>query len=180
MCIDPATAGFILSVASSAAGVVQQSQQASAEAARARQVEVNATAAFNAKEAATNLRLSQEAAAKSQRVQNVQIDRLKAQSTAEVAAGEAGVGGQGVDAILQDFERSDARFRAAEATNFRFLEQQAQDDLKGFSAEAQGRILDAQPTTSAPSFLGAALRIGGSVASGLSVDKKTGKIIIKR
>ncbi len=165
-----ALAGLAISAASTATGFIGAQQQADAQeeynAFQQEQTRLNAEAAYANDFNAEQARLSQEAAADSREIQEAQIDAAKARATARTAAGEAGVSGLSVDALIADFNRSEARFRDATRQQQEFDTLASRDRLRQADARKQSRINSAVPQpVQRPSFLGAALRIGGAGVS---------------
>jgi len=88
-----------------------------------------------------------------------------ARATARTAAGEAGVAGLSVEALLNDFTAQEGRYRYGVRRNNELVTDQLTAEMEGARAQAQGRIhsitsLNLEPV-SRPTYLGAALRIGG-------------------
>lgn len=147
-------------------------QAAKASEKAARQAALNANRAFGIEAAAENDRLVEEAARDSDAILDNQRKALQAQATARVAAGEAGVAGLSIDALLGDFQRDEAVFRNRTAQNAEARERQSRRRLQGADATRQSRINDANSRVQArPSFLGAALRIGASGVQAYNADQ---------
>ncbi len=184
MC-EPATISLALgglAIATSAAtGIVSyvgQSQQAAAQAAyqsqvaqvQNQQILENARLAnesFLRQSEQENLRQQQEGEKAGQEIQQTQIEAAQARARARVAAGEAGVSGLSVDSLFADFYRQEDVFRESVRRNQDFSRLQSQENIKGFRAQAQGRIASIRPYVPEPvvrpSFLGTALQIGSDV-----------------
>ena len=139
-----------MSAATSAAGLVGQAQQYSANKANAEQ-------AFRVQDRQTNLSVQQQEAADAKQAQQSQIEMLKSAATARASAGEAGVIGNSVDALIGDYYASEGRYLNSLATQGRWNRAQADLQKRGQAATAQGRI----NSVAKPDFIGAALRIGG-------------------
>jgi hypothetical protein len=171
-----------VSAASAVAGVVGQQQsasaQAKADAINRENAETEADNAFNLSTTQENVRLLQEGEEKSQAQFHNALDAKKARSTAIVAAGEAGVSGVSVDALLADFSASEGRYSDALQHRFENETVQSHFNMKGYDASRTSRI-NAASTAKAyrqPDYFGAALRIGGaaldSYGSFIAPDKK--------
>ena len=186
MC-EPATISLALGglaiVTSAATGIasyVGQSRQAQADAAyqtqlaQARNQEILENArlaneAYLRQSEQLNLRQQQESEQASQNIQKGQIDAAKQRATARVAAGEAGVSGLSVESLFADYYRQEDVFKESVRRNREFSHLQAEEDKKGFRAQAEGRIAQvrpylAQPVTH-PSLMGTVLQIGTDVAT---------------
>lgn len=167
MC-DPASIGLALSVTSTIAGVAGQAQTANAEAKvqkeNFRRQEEAANNAFMIQAQQENERLAEETAADSAAIQDVQRDSLEAQAAARVAAGEGGVSGLSVKALLDDFRRDEATFVNRTLESAKYREDQSRRRLESAAATRQSRVNSAIPTKpiKRPSFAGASLRIAGA------------------
>lgn len=99
-----------------------------------------------------------------QQEQQVGREAQAARSTAMVAAGEAGVAGLSVTALLDDFSAQEARFRLSSQSNLDFEHRQTGLEVAGLRGETEGRINQMQPyrpePIKYPSLAGAALRAG--------------------
>lgn len=106
--------------------------------------------------------------------QQIGREAQAARSTATVAAGEAGVAGLSVAALLDDFSAQEARFRLASQTNLDFERNQTQLEIAGLRGEAEGRINQVKQRipepVQYPSLAGAALRAG---SDSLSIYSRT-------
>jgi hypothetical protein len=96
----------------------------------------------------------------------------EARATARTAAGEAGVSGLSLDALLTDFTRQESEYRYGVRRNLGISTDQLTNEMEGARAQAQGRSA-AIPSlnleaVNGPSYLGAALRIGGDALGAYS------------
>lgn len=161
MC-DPVTA---LQAAGTVVSYSGQQRQARASQRAADQGTQRALENYKIQTGQAYRRLEQERMAAAQEISEVARQSRRAQSTATVSAGEAGVGGKSVAALLDDFERQELFYAENVRTNLGFTEANIQDQLESIRIGTQGRIEDLQSRViQRPSFLGAALRIGGQVA----------------
>jgi len=162
---DPVTM-FAISTAMAAAsgGASLAAAKGNADA----QTEANEIAAENALIARDsnydqlNLLAAQEKAAAEQQINQNQEELLKATATAETAAGESGVSGLSVDALLADMYGKSAQFEDNVTQNLENKEQQI-----GFELENAGRgyqsTINNLPTVQQPDYLGTALSTGSSI-----------------
>lgn len=88
------------------------------------------------------------------------IEAAQARAKARVAAGEAGVSGISVDALVNDYSASEGRFRDTLRNNLSMEKDQANMRVKGYAAQSWSQFNSQK--VQQPSFLGAALRIGGA------------------
>ena len=166
MC-DPMTA---VKVASTAVQYQGQQQQARSQDAMNRQRQELGTqrALENYRLQTTQAyrRLSQEREAASNEISQVARQSRRAQSMGVVSAGEAGVEGKSVESMLDDFERQELFYQTNVRRDLEFKEDNTLDQLEAIRIGTQGRIEDLQfMPAQRPSFLGAALRIGGQIGS---------------
>ena len=159
------SASTALQIAGTAVSFAGQQSQARASQRAADQGAQRALENYKIQTGQAYRRLGQERMAAAQEISEVARASRRAQSTATVSAGEAGVGGKSVDALLDDFERQELFYAEDVRTNLGFTEANIQDQLESIRVGTQGRIEDLQSRViQRPSFLGAALRIGGQVA----------------
>lgn len=152
---------FVISAASSVMAYQQQATQAEA------QNEYYENNRREANQAAVNTyasqqnRALQEQKAASQQKQEVAVEGLKARSTAEVAAGESGVSGLSVDALVGDFYGQQGRYERTLDNNYAMQSDYLRGEMDATQSQAQGRINSVQQAQK-PSFAGAAIRILGA------------------
>lgn len=163
MC-DPVTlaaASFAVTTVSTIGSTVMQAQQASAEAEyRDAQIAQSHQAAVENYDL-LQLRREQEREAASQQVEANQREALRATERARTAAGEAGVTGLSVDALLGDLYGQEARFRNNVAVN---LEAVNSDIDQSASDVRTGTInqITSLPQISRPDYFGAGARLAGA------------------
>lgn len=104
----------------------------------------------------------QENAAAAQQIQENQIEALKSTATAEVAAGESGVTGLSVDALLADMWGKSARFEDNVNQNLEAKQQQIQFELDNANRSYQSTV-NSLPAVQKPNYLGAALKAGSGI-----------------
>jgi len=170
-------------VASTAASLYTQSEQASIteayqnHAQRARDQEIRDNYAFAVESMTQQQKSIQERqrqegeAAVTEEARNAR-DAAEARATARTAAGEAGVSGLSVEALLSDFTRQESQYRYGVRRNLGIATDQLTAEMEGVRATTQGRAasiprLNLEPVNG-PSYLGAALRIGGDALGAYS------------
>lgn len=152
-----AAAVAAVSAAGTGASYSAQHQKAKAQANHQRKVAEGTNTAANR---AYLQQVSQEQGASKQKLSAAQREARQAQSAARVSAGEAGVSGLSIDALLDDFNRQRRTQASAIQKNYQWASQ-------GHQATAQGRIAQSRPgPTAFPSALAAGLQIGGSAMQG--------------
>ncbi len=169
MC-DPATAMMVAGAAGTAVQYQGQRQQARSQDAMNRQRQELGTARalenYGLQTGQAYKRMQQDRQAAAEEISQVSRQSRRAQATGAVAAGEAGVAGKSVQAMLDDFERQELFYTTNVRSNLEWKEDNVADQLEAIRIGTQGRIEQLQfMPAQRPSFLGAALRIGGSIAN---------------
>ena len=159
--------GGLLSLGMGIAQSVFQFQGKSAAASaqadfQRRQAEANNLAA-NRRQAELRHKEAQDQEALSRKRIEAQRDLRKGKSTATVAAGEAGVSGSSVDALLQDFSIQSSLYRESLLRQQQFITAGTDLQMKGIQANTQGLNTRLSAPIARPSFAGALFRIGGQV-----------------
>lgn len=111
--------------------------------------------------ASTQNRILQERAAASQEAQRLNVDAAKGRATAATAAGESGVAGLSVDALIADFYGQEGRYERTLTNNLQMQEGYLVGEMDATKAQATSRINSVDQGTP-PSFAEAAIRIGSS------------------
>lgn len=164
MC-EPLSAGtmFAIStaVAAAGAGLSYMGQQAQASA----QADANAAQAESVRKATINqydqlqLQQQQDRENAAQKLTETSRQAAQARATAITAAGEAGVAGLSVNALLDDITRQEMEFTDSVKHNQQRRDQQIRQEMVGVEASGQSRI-NSLPTPQQPSFAEALLRTG--------------------
>jgi hypothetical protein len=123
--------------------VTAQNQFMAENAALANQSYFNQTAL-------AGLRIQQESESTAQQIQQEDIQARKAQATALVAGAEAGVSGVSLDSLLYDYNRQKAQNINIHNKNLEYMINQTEEEMKGYQAEALGRISSARPYIPTP------------------------------
>ena len=162
-----ANIGLGVSAATTGLTLYGQSQQASAQNAMMEQRQRLGTASALANYAnqtrqARDRQIQQREAA-AQQINEVYRESRKRISTARVAGAEGGVSGSSLQALINDFHRQNLEFGTDTRRNLQFAEANIEDQLESARIGAQANIQNLQfMPAERPSFLGAALRIGGA------------------
>ena len=162
MC-EPTTMLAIASVVSTGASVVSQSQAASAQSAANQRQYENTIRARDANVNQTNLMQQQEREAGSQQLEQNNMAARAARSTAAVSAGESGISGLSVDALLSDLGTKQNRFNSSVVTNYDNSSMAIANQRDNIDINAASQI-NSLKTPAMPDYLGAALRIGSAGA----------------
>lgn len=163
MCIGAvgmAIGQFVMSAASAVVGYMGQMQQYEAQKQMYQNNRIAANKAAVNTYASQQNRALQEKKAASQELINLQTDAVRGRSTAEVAAGEAGVTGLSVDALIADYYGQEGRYERVLDNNFQMQADYLRGEMDATQAQAEGRINSVQQPIK-PSFADAAVRILG-------------------
>lgn len=165
MCLDPATLMTIAKIGSSVASFAAEQQKADATNAR------NATARLQIADARDNknrqqiLQETQDKENKLQEKMDNDIAALEQTSRASLSAGEAGVAGRVVNAIMTKYERDRLTTNTTISRDIENLALQGTFDRQGIESEALSQINQYQPVEG-PSALGLIMDVGLSYGEG--------------
>jgi hypothetical protein len=109
----------------------------------------------------TQQRMLQEQASTANEKIDVQREARAAKATAMTAAGESGVSGLSVDALLAEFDGRQAEYEDRIDQNTEWTLTQLNNEMKGIRSNAEDRINSVQRAAK-PSFFDAGLRIAGA------------------
>lgn len=168
MC-EPTTILAIASVASAAGSVVAQSQAADAQSASNQRQYDNTMRAYRENVNQTNLMQQQEREGSLMKVEDNNMKARAATSTASVAAGENGISGLSVDALMGDISFDQNRFNSSVQTNFDRAQGAISNQRENVYSNAASQINGLQ-TPASPDYLGAGLRIA---QAGYDFKKRT-------
>ncbi|WP_127702632.1 hypothetical protein [Sinorhizobium medicae] len=163
MCVGAvglAVAQFAMSAASAVVGYQAEQSQYEAQRQNYENNRIAANKAAVGQYATSQNKQLQEAKATSQELQNTNREALQARSTANVAAGEAGVTGLSVDALINDYYGQEGRYERTLSNNYQMQADYLRGEMEGVQAQAEGRI-NSVDQGQKPSFAGAAIRILG-------------------
>lgn len=181
MCIGAvglAVAQFAMSAVGSVVGYMGQQQQYEAQKQQYENNRIEANRAAVDNYASTQNRMLQEQKAASQELQNLNVDAMKGRATAETAAGEAGVTGLSVDALVADYYGQEGRYERTLDNNLQMQSDYLQGEMTATSHQTAGRI-NSVSQGQKPSFLDAGVRIlGGAVDAFGSYQRYNQKVKI--
>ncbi len=174
MCLPAIPAGLMagLQIASAVGTVVAQQQAADAQAQANQRQYDNIMQARAANLNQTNLMQQQEREAAMQRIEENNLKGTAARATARVSAGEAGVSGLSVDALLADIGTRQERFNTSVGTNYDRASQAIAIQRENVDTNAASQINQLK-TPAMPDYFGAALRIG---QAGYNLQNPTNRI----
>lgn len=160
MC-DPITmVAAALGTAQTVTGYVGERQAAAAQNAMVRENQKAANANLVREYADVQTRQIQEEDAAAVQKQDISREARAARATTMAAAGEAGVSGLSVDALLADVYGKEATAKDRISQNSGFTTSNLTREMDGLKAKAQDRI-NSMPWVTGPSSFAAALKIGG-------------------
>jgi hypothetical protein len=154
-----------LGIAQAGTTVIGQRQQAKAQA----QVQRNASIAEQQRHltemSASRLRERQEKVAAAQRIQQSTTKAREARATARVSAGEAGVAGLSVDALINDLTRKEGEFNFSVQQQMQFANMNRTLGFEDSANRSRMNLLSINKPIAQPNYLGAAL---SGASTGLS------------
>lgn len=153
-----------LQIASAVGSVIAQKSAADAQTASNQRQYENTMSAYRANINQTNLMQQQEREASIQKLESNDITARAAASKARVSAGENGISGLSVDALLGDISMKENRFDSSVATNYDRAEGAIRNQRENVYANAASTINSLQ-TPAMPDYLGAGLKIGSAVSA---------------
>ncbi|MFB7147759.1 virion core protein, T7 gp14 family [Agrobacterium deltaense] len=160
MC-DPITmVAAALGTAQTVTGYMGERQAAAAQNAMVRENQKAANANLVREYADVQTRQIQEEDAAAVQKQDLSREARAARATTMAAAGEAGVSGLSVDALLADVYGKEATAKDRISQNSGFTTANLTREMDGLKAKAQDRI-NSMPWATGPSPFAAALKIGG-------------------
>jgi hypothetical protein len=167
-------AGLALGAASAGAQAVGQRQQAKQQAAYQAQAARAERLRFQQEQTSMRMRQAQEQEAVGRELEQVSKKSQAALARARVSAGESGVAGASVQALMDDYMRQEAGYRAATLR---------QQELGGFATglgleqagfATQQRQIGINQPISSPSGFSSALSIASGALSGYSAGMQAG------
>ncbi len=165
MCLPLAAIGAIAGVASAGAGYIGQRQQAKAQAAYQAQSAAAERQRALQEQSSIRMQQAQQQEATARELQQVSRKSQEALARARVSAGEAGVAGASVQALMDDYSRQEAGYRAATLRQQELTGVGTQLGLEQAGLASQQRLISINQPISKPSFLTAGLE---AVSGGLS------------
>jgi hypothetical protein len=151
--------------ASSIAGYAGQRQQAKQQAAYQAQSAAAEQQRSLQEQTSIRMRQAQEQEATARELEQVSRKSQEALARARVSAGEAGVAGASVQALMDDYTRQEAGYRAAVTRQQEMSALGTQLGLEQAGLASQQRLISIQQPIDRPSFLTAGL---GAISGGLS------------
>lgn len=160
MC-EPATITLAITAASAAASVAQQASNASYQQKVNNVQRENSITSRNANLVQVEVQKQQAVTQAGQKQFENNLNAQKAESTAKVSAGENGVSGLSVDALLGELDATRGRYNSSVDANLRDSVQSFDNQRDNIQTSAVNQV-NSLKTPQAPDYLGAALKIGGA------------------
>lgn len=161
MCMEPTTAALVITSAMSALSLNAQQQQASYQA---KQNDLQYDAAVKARDAninQTNLEMVQERENAMQKLEQNNLKADAAKATGLTSAGENGVSGLSVGALLDDLSMNQNRYNTAVATNYDRSMVAIENQRQNANINA-ANVIAGMKTPGMPDYATAGLRIGNA------------------
>ena len=168
MCFPPAViAGISAATGALSSGLQYAGQRRQAKQQAAYQAQSAAAERQRALQEQTSIRMrqAQEQEATARELEQVSRKSQEALARARVSAGEAGVAGASVQALMDDYTRQEAGYRSALARQQELSAVGTQLGLEQAGLASQQRLISIQQPIDRPSFLTAGL---GAISGGLS------------
>lgn len=157
-----AWASFIVAAAGEGTNLYMQKQQQNAQVSYQEQMgeQQNKIAASNM----ANVRSAeaQDAEARAREGEKARLATQKAEATATVAAGESGVGGNSVNALLQEYVANLGQYKEAASRQAAWNETAENNQLTAIRLGSQSSILQLQQPVAGPNYAASATRLGAA------------------
>ena len=174
MCLPLAAIGAIAGVASAGAGYIGQRQQAKAQAAYQAQSAAAERKRALQEQSSIRMQQAQQQEATARELEQVSRKSQEALARARVSAGEAGVSGVSVQALMDDYTRQEAGYRAATLRQQELRGVGTQLGLEQAGLASQQRLIGINQPISKPSFLTAGLEATSRGLSGYATGLDIG------
>lgn len=153
-------ASLALSTAQFGTTIIGQRQQAKAQEAQQQALVAANNAVSGEQMAALRVQEAQSREATARENEKARLASQKAQATARVAAGEAGVEGNSVDALLQEYRMNLGQFREATTRQGQLNATATAANIEAIRTGARFQNLQINAPVVGPNYAGEALRLG--------------------
>jgi len=171
MC-DLGLTAMAMSVASQAASVAGQRQQAKAQEAAQKQASAREMRRFQLSQRAERQKQADEETAASLEAVKANRETAESISSTIVSAEESGVAGTSVGLAIDEFSRKNAEYQAAMAMQERMNATAQRLSFENAGNQYVNRMTQINKPIQKPNYLGAALSIGQTIAGGMSQYKQ--------
>ncbi|OUU73506.1 MAG: hypothetical protein CBC27_03390 [Opitutia bacterium TMED67] len=154
-----------MGVAQTVSSIQGQRQQAEMQQQAQANASVQERQRYLAEVSAMRTQQQQEMIARAQRIQEANRKAMEARATARVSAGESGVSGLSVDALMGDLTRKEAEYTFSEQRQAEMTDVNRQIQLQESGIGFNRNMLRINKPIEQPDYLGSAL---GGIQSGLS------------
>ena len=174
MCEPLAIASLALGAAQMSMSVSGQKQQAKAQAKAQQNATIAEQQRYLTEMSAVRLRERQEKVAAAQRIQQATKKAQEARATARVSAGEAGVAGISVDALINDLTRKEGEFTSSIQQQLRLGDVNRTLGFEDAANRSRMNLLSINKPIAQPDYAGAAISGAQTGMSAYSFGKESG------
>ena len=157
MCPPAVIAAVALGTAQAGMQIAGQRQAAKTQATVQRRAALAENDRLTKEYSSMRMSQAQERIAQAQRISAAQTKAREARATARVSAGEAGVAGLSVDALINDLTRQEAQFNFSELQQTQFREQGLRFAIDNTAQRSYMNQLAINKPIAQPNYLGAIL-----------------------
>jgi len=165
MC-DPISISLAVGALTAASSAVGQKQQADAQEKQQKLASQQERQRYLEEVTSLRQQQAQEQVAKSQRMQEAELKGKEAKASAVVAAGEGGVAGLSVEALVANISRKEATYAFSEQKQAEMMNTARTMEIQSAGSGYQRNMLSINKPITQPNYVGAALE---GVQSGMSV-----------
>ena len=165
MCTPAAIVSTVIGGAQTVSSIAGQRQQAAMQEQSQQLATRQERQRYLAEVAAMRTREQQDMIARAQRIDDSAKRAMEARSRAKVAAGESGITGSSVNALINDLSRQEAEYRFSETQQASMMDVANQMRLKEAGLGFNRNMLRINQPIEQPNYLGSAL---GGAQTGLS------------
>lgn len=174
MCIPLAAVAIGMGVAQAGLSIHGQRQQAKTQEKMQKNASIAEQQRYLSEVSASRLRERQEKIAASQQIQRTTTKAREARATARVSAGEAGVAGLSVDALINDMTRKEGEFNFSMQQQLKFSDQNRTLGFEDSANRSRMNLLSINKPIAQPNYLGAILEGAQTGMSAYSFGKDAG------
>lgn len=157
------------SVAGTAATLIGQKQQADAQAEHQAQLTESATKVAYANMSQLRIGQAQSAEASARELEKARLASQKASSTAQVAAGEAGVSGNSVGSLLQEYGMQFSQFKEASTRQAQLGASSSEAQVEAARLGGDNQNLNINAPITGPNYLAEGLKLSSSALGAYQV-----------
>lgn len=157
MCPPAVIAAVALGAAQTGMTIIGQRQAAKAQEKAQRNATIAEQQRYLTEVSASRLKERQEKVAAAQRIQQSTKAAREARATARVSAGEAGVAGLSVDALINDMTRKEAEYSFSVQQQMQFANMNRQLAFEDSANRSRMNLLSINRPIAQPNYLGAVL-----------------------